>query len=256
MLHQPTGHLFAACSTPASRRAWTPALHFLNASARARDDYVAVLDPASGGVTRLALNGLDDARGLNTHGMDVVPSARNPAELFVYLVNQRPRVEDEGREHAEVDASVEVFSYIIGGHTLTHVRTYSDSTVMRAPNDVVGSPSGSAFWFTDDGTTARGWRALLRIYTPKADTHVGYCSVDKGCKIAAGKLPYSNGIARGVDGAADVFYVASSLRAEVRVLERQADESLVVTDVIKHGSFFLHPCWVLLLTQTLRRHAH
>ena len=160
MLHQATGTIYAACSTLAGRLAWMPALHSLNASARSRDDYVAVHDPRTATTTRLALAGLADARGLSVHGMDVVPSSANPAELFVYLVNHRPRT-DAGA--GSTDPSVEVFRTTLGARVLQHVRTYADAAVVRSPNDVVGAPDGQSFWFTNDGSHLRGFAVRPRV---------------------------------------------------------------------------------------------
>jgi len=59
-------------------------------------------------------------------------------------------------------------------------------------------------------------------------TSVGYCHVEEGCKLATPKIHDANGIA----SLNDTFYVANSLKASVTVLERQTDNSLVLTDVI------------------------
>jgi arylesterase/paraoxonase len=76
------------------------------------------------------------------------------------------------------------------------------------------------------------------MFMDRAVTSVGYCHVDTGCKIAADHLPGANGITRS-NSDADVFYLGSATRPEVRVLERQMDSSLVVTDVIRFGKFFV-----------------
>jgi arylesterase / paraoxonase len=51
--------------------------------------------------------------------------------------------------------------------------------------------------------------------------------------LAVTGLAGANGIARNKQ---DVFYVANDKYPEIRVLEKQADNSLVVTDVIKTGA--------------------
>lgn len=56
--------------------------------------------------------------------------------------------------------------------------------------------------------------------------------MDHGCKFAVEHIPGSNGIAKGKDGQ---FYVGNSLFGELRVLERQANDNLVVTDIITYG---------------------
>jgi arylesterase/paraoxonase len=66
-----------------------------------------------------------------------------------------------------------------------------------------------------------------------ADTSVGYCHADTGCKTAIGHMQGNNGIVRSRHN--DTFYVANCLRGEIRVLERQSDDSLVLDGVIKTG---------------------
>jgi arylesterase/paraoxonase len=67
-------------------------------------------------------------------------------------------------------------------------------------------------------------------------TSVGYCHVDEGCKLATPNIHDANGIA----SVNDTFYVANSLSGTVTVLERQTDNSLVLTDVISIGKPDLH----------------
>lgn len=85
-------------------------------------------------------------------------------------------------------------------------------------------------WPNSDIIQAREFRAAF-----SADTSVGYCHVDHGCKIAASGLVSSNGIAKASN---DTIYVASTLGAKVTVFERQADNSLLLTDVIPTGKCF------------------
>jgi hypothetical protein len=60
--------------------------------------------------------------------------------------------------------------------------------------------------------------------------------VEEGCKLATAKIHDANGIA----GVNDTFYVANSLKGTVTVLERQTDNSLVLTDVIPTGKMPSH----------------
>lgn len=156
VLHAPTGLLFAACSTPESRVAWCPALEFLNASGRA-EDWVGIYDPVKSSLRKLKMPGFTDPRGFNSHGMDVVPSSKNPSELFVYLVNQRPPL--DGIASQKVDRpnpTVEIFRMSsINSDVLEHVRTV-EHPLVRSPNDVVGSSDGTEFWATNDGSHTRG----------------------------------------------------------------------------------------------------
>jgi arylesterase/paraoxonase len=161
--------------------------------------------------------------------MDVVTSSTNPSELWLYLVNQRPPLSTDPAK-AFSDPSIEIFKHTLGSATATHVRTVSSPEYMQSPNDVVGSADGTHFWFTNDGTHLLSPLAYIRqIYLGAALTSVGYCHIDSGCRIAAGGLRGANGLARRDE---DTFFLVSQTRGEVRVLERQADNSLVVTDFV------------------------
>jgi arylesterase/paraoxonase len=134
---------------------WLPALNKFNNSARSRADHVSVLDPSNSQITRLAVSGFTDPRGLALHGMDVVTSAENPNELFVYLVNHRPKLNES--EFGE-DPSIEIFKTVVGGNEMHHVKTLHAPGVLKSPNDVVGSANGKEFWFTNDMTDLQGWK--------------------------------------------------------------------------------------------------
>lgn len=63
-------------------------------------------------------------------------------------------------------------------------------------------------------------------------SNVGYCHHERGCKVAASDLYGANGITRGKDGN---ILVGSVLGAKIYVTEPQADNSLVLVDIIKVG---------------------
>jgi hypothetical protein len=149
VLHQPTGVLYLACSIPASRTHWTPAVERLNSAGRSNNDYVATYDPSTSVVTRLNIVGFPGTRGLSLHGMDVVPSASSPHELFVYLVNHRTPTQGDSR-HIGADSSVEIFKTNVGSDVLTYLHTVEDSKVIITPNDVIGASDGRSFYFTND----------------------------------------------------------------------------------------------------------
>ena len=148
VLHQPTGVLYLACSTPSSRVAWAPALLRLN-TIGARNDYVATYDPTSSQVTRLSPVNFADGRGLSLHGMDVVPSSEDPSVLFIFLVNHRPPLDERPASRVGADSSIEIFKTTIGSDSMTHVRTVEDP-IIRTPNDLVGDLDGKSFYFTND----------------------------------------------------------------------------------------------------------
>ena len=148
MLHPPSGLLYLACSTPAERRRWVPALGVLDEDGVAFDDYIAIYDPATGAVTRLTFSGFPTPQGYSSHGLDVVPSASNPNQLFVYAVNHRKPVRGP-RKLTGADSVVEIFEATIGGNTLTHLKTV-ESPVINTPNDIIGASDGRSFYFTND----------------------------------------------------------------------------------------------------------
>lgn len=214
-----------------SRVEWTPALFHLNATARSHHDYVATYDPATKKIQRLRFSGFDEPRGYNAHGMDVVPNKDNPNELFVYLVNQRPPVDEATAEKVYADPSIEVFKTTVGGQVLSHLRTFDDRSAIKSPNDIVGSNDGKSFWFTNDGSHVLRFSTFRpQHFFGRRYGSVGYCHVDHGCKIATDNLSGPNGIAR---GPGDTLMVSSTTQPEIVVLEKQADGSAVLTDTIK-----------------------
>jgi len=223
-LHRPTGVLYLACSTPQSRTQWTPPLQKLNASGRSLEDYIATYDPRTSRVTRLKLSGLP--KGISVHGMDVVPSSSNSNELFVYLVNHQP-FEDQDPAKVGANSTIEILKTEVGGSTLTHMHTIHHPVII-SPNDLVGSSDGKSFHFTNDAGAKVGIMKHINILLRRAVSSIGYCHVDEGCKFATPSILEANGIA----SVNDTFYVANALIGTVTVLERQSDNSLVLTDVI------------------------
>ncbi|KAG9094782.1 hypothetical protein FS749_011830 [Ceratobasidium sp. UAMH 11750] len=234
----PSGLVYLACaSSPWSRIDWTPAMEALNASAvraKTAQDYIATYDPLSRSITQLDVRGFShEPRGLNVHGMDVVPDNRNPDMLWVYVVNHRTPVDPHvDARKVGADSVVEVFKTRVGASWIEWVRTVQDSSVIITPNDVIGGSNGEEFWFTNDHHVKVGlMRQVYMILGVKSST-VGYCHVHEGCKIAADKLYGSNGIVRASDGS---VWVASTFGAYITVHEQQADKTLVPTEVVNVG---------------------
>jgi arylesterase / paraoxonase len=123
ILHQPTGLLYLACSTPQSRVQWTPALDRLNATGRSEEDYIATYDPHTSRITRVKILGYNSGRGLSVHGMDVVPSSADSTELFVYLVNHRLPLYGHSAKDVGADSSIEIFKTTVSGTTMTGLKT-------------------------------------------------------------------------------------------------------------------------------------
>lgn len=170
MLHPPSGLLYLACSTPAKRQHWLPALVALRDDKVVLDDYIATYDAATGAVTRLTFSGFPTSQGYGSHGLDVVPSATNPKELFVYAINHRKPVLGRANQ-VGADSVVEIFKTTVGGNTLTHVRTIK-SPIIDTPNDLVGSPDGKSFYFTNDHGVKIGF--VRHIYSGIVCMSVAY----------------------------------------------------------------------------------
>ncbi|KAG7098599.1 hypothetical protein E1B28_000524 [Marasmius oreades] len=226
VLHQPSGKLFLACSSPESRTHWLPPMDLLDAEGRSTEDYVAIFDPKSKTITRLTLENFDSARGLSVHGMDVVPSSSNPKEIFVYLVNHRPPLYDDPKE-VGADSTIEIFRTTLTSGKLIHLRTVEDPSIIT-PNDVIGYSDGKSFYFTNDhGRKVMKLRTLREFFRPAAS--VGYCHIGNGCKLVARKMTGNNGIVKAPNG---TIFVAGSLAKAVHVFDRQEDNSIVLADVI------------------------
>ncbi|KAF8647126.1 hypothetical protein AX16_006957 [Volvariella volvacea WC 439] len=227
VLHQPTGVLYLACSTPESRTHWLPASFKFDEQGASRDDYVATYDARSGKVVRLKLSNFNSSRGLSVHGMDVVPSASDPNTLFVYLVNHRSPLGDRLARDVGADSAIEVFKAHVDGDVLTHIRTVEDPVIIT-PNDIAGSSDGQSFFFTNDHGEKIGWRHELELLG-RASSSIGYCHVEHGCKFAATNMHGNNGIARAPN---DTFYVANVMWGGITIMELQADNTLVRTDFV------------------------
>ncbi|KAF8160653.1 hypothetical protein B0H34DRAFT_795541 [Crassisporium funariophilum] len=227
ILHQPTGVIYLACSTPLSRANWIPAVDRLNASGASTEDYVATYDPSSSKITRLKTANFNDGRGLSLHGMDVVPSSDDSDVLFVYLVNHRLPIGGQSAEKVGADSVIEVFKTTVGGNAMTHINTV-ESPVIVTPNDVLGSPDGRSFYFTNDHGARVGLSRYLHFLGSKHSS-VGYCHLDEGCQYAITSTHASNGIASAPNG---TIYVSNSVYGGVTFLERQTDNTLVVTDSV------------------------
>ena len=128
---------------------WTPALDCLNETGASFNDFVASYDPKTSRITRFKVENFESDRGLSLHGMDVVPSSSNPSELLVYLINHRAPLGGLRAKDVGADSVVEIFKTTLGGDTLTHIKTVQDPVILT-PNDVVGSPDGKSFYFTND----------------------------------------------------------------------------------------------------------
>ncbi|CEL61061.1 hypothetical protein RSOLAG1IB_04301 [Rhizoctonia solani AG-1 IB] len=190
----PSGVMYLACGgTIESRFTWMPTLDALNATSvlnRSAQDYLATYDTKTGAITRLTINGLTDPRGLNLHGMDVVPDETNPNTLWIYLVNHRPELDSALKGANSV---IEILKTQAGADHVEWVRTVENAQVVVTPNDIVGGSNGQEFWFTNDNGSKVGLRRHIDLMFRLKTTFVGYCHVTDGCKRASVPLLGSNG---------------------------------------------------------------
>ncbi|KAJ4467964.1 serum paraoxonase/arylesterase [Lentinula edodes] len=229
VLHQPSGLLYLACSTPESRLAWTPAMNQLNVQGRSNDDYVATYDPTTSKVTRLQLENFNSDQPISVHGMDVVQSTSSGNELFVFVINHRAPPAGQDPRKVGADSVIEVFKTTVSGDRLVHINTVRDPRVIVSPNDVVGEADGKGFFFTND----QGSEISKSYNLFSATTSVGYCHLDHGCKFVALGLYSSNGIVKASTN--NTIYVSSNLGGKINVFERQSDNSLLLKDVNEKG---------------------
>ncbi|KAF9070631.1 serum paraoxonase/arylesterase [Rhodocollybia butyracea] len=225
VLHQATGVLYLACSTPENRLKWFPPAGSYETPVG--EDYIATFDPRTSKITRLKLENFQ----LNgtVHGLDVVPSEKNPNELFVYLVNHRTR--QDGLDPATVgaDSVIQIFKTVVGGSTLSHITTFQDSAII-GPNDVTGFSDGKRFYFTNFVNKKTGFAHQLRAMFTTFSS-VGYCHSDHGCKIVVPELFGANGITKASNG---TIYVATTNGMELKMYEKQEDASLISLESIRY----------------------
>jgi hypothetical protein len=83
---------------------------------------------------------------------------------------------------------------------------------------------------------SRGQHLAQLVLKSPAGGSVGFCrggeSGEWTCKYAAERLHGANGLTR----SGDTFFVANCLFPQIHVLERQADDSLALTDVVATGT--------------------
>ncbi|CAE6416118.1 unnamed protein product [Rhizoctonia solani] len=232
-----SGIMYLACAgTIESRTTWMPTLDALNVTAaltRSNPDFLATYDINTGEIIKLTVKGLVDPRGLNLHGMDVVPDETDPRVLWIYLVNHRPQV-DSAQKGA--DSVIEIFKTHTGAVYVEWVQTVGDARVMVTPNDIVGGGNGKEFWFTNDNGVKVGLRRHLDALLWLKTTFVGYCHITYGCKKASVSLYGSNGITRAFDGS---ILVGSYRTGQITVHKPKEDKTLehIYEDDGQLGSF-------------------
>jgi arylesterase/paraoxonase len=157
-LHEPSGLIYLACSEPQRRVQWIPAVGRLNVAGASKDSVV-VYNPENSQITKLKLSGLDENLGFSSHGIDIVPSASNPSEIFLFLVNHRPQ---SNAEQHGADSVVEIFKHTLKTDKLQHIKTIRDPLIVT-PNGVVGSNNGESFFITNDHSQKTGFVSIIEF---------------------------------------------------------------------------------------------
>ncbi|KAF7343281.1 hypothetical protein MVEN_01760200 [Mycena venus] len=238
VLHQATGVIYFACSNPHNRAGIFNSPHDAQKRVQTRTelDYLATYDPSTKKVTRLSFtNGFTTEDTSAVHGMDVVPNSSDPKKLWIYLVNHRVPKGDPPLNG--LDSVIELFEMEVGSTSLTHIKTFDYPEYIIHPNDVVGSPDGKSFYFTNHVYTRTPQNEIFAYFHSvivKGRASIGYCHIDKGCKLAATGLPANNGLASTGNG---TWYLASTFNGGIRVFEEGNDNDLVLVDTIptKYG---------------------
>ena len=128
-------------------------------------DYIATYDPSTNKITKWAHPEFNNGLGLTLFGMDVVTSSTNPKELYLYLINHRVPISGQRPETIGSDPHIEIFKMSDAGEILGHIRSVRDPKVIITPADIVGSPDGKSFYFTNDHAKRVGWVRHFPFYT-------------------------------------------------------------------------------------------
>ncbi|KIY64864.1 hypothetical protein CYLTODRAFT_424840 [Cylindrobasidium torrendii FP15055 ss-10] len=236
-LHAESGLLYMACGSIEGRSRWLSGSAGIQSPNGANTDdisYLAVYDPSKPkdqAFHRVQLEGFDSSRTVAFHGMDVVPSAENKDEVFIYLVNHLAPLEGSAKDVSAYSSAIEVFVSSLGGHLARHLCTFSHDSILRRANDVVGAPDGKSIYFTtnyDPEEYTMPIYAIKQLVAPSMI--VGYCHIDDGCKVALGGMGAPNGIVTSGNG---TYYISSIFGPQGYVVaEQQEDNSLVYTELI------------------------
>ncbi|EJD43580.1 hypothetical protein AURDEDRAFT_145403 [Auricularia subglabra TFB-10046 SS5] len=231
-LHAPSGILYLACSTPRDRLNWVNWLP--DVAQRSTFDYLATYDASTNTFQRLSVTGnaFDIKRTVSFQGMDVVTSARDTDEVFVYLVNHRLPEDIQDFVRAGPDSVLEIFKTRVGSGTLQHLHTFRDDNVIVAPVGVSGSSDGKSVYFTnnDRGKLSEqfSFKRIRSLFHPSSS--VGLCHVDKGCFIAAKDMQGNHGLVRASSN--NTLYVGNSVNGGIHVMGMLDNGTLVLQDTI------------------------
>lgn len=168
-----TRKLYAACSNPAARKAWSPAgnkYDLAGLAASGSSDHISVLDidqPGSDGLYGVHALGFRDganSQQLHLHGFDV-RRIDNGRRLRFWLINHRPPLDARTGERLDpikvgANSTIEVYDLDLGNNLksdhLEYVKTIASDAVIAPNNLVIVDDEKGDFLVTNDHSTKVG----------------------------------------------------------------------------------------------------
>ncbi|OGM43314.1 paraoxonase [Aspergillus bombycis] len=240
--------LYAACSNPAARKAWSPGGNTYDLSGLAAaggSDHISVLDidrPGPDGLYGVHALGFREGgnnQRLHLHGFDV-RRIDHGRRLRFWLINHRPPMDTATGEtlldatHVGANSTIDVYDLDLGNarkaNHLAHVKTIVSDAIISPNNLVVIDGDKGDFLVTNDHSTKVG--ALRDLGLIFGDGSIAYCRTDTGkCHIATTENCYMpNGITR--DPSSGRIYVAHSAKGTLGVNRLTDDNRLVQIDEV------------------------
>ncbi|GMG03551.1 putative paraoxonase [Aspergillus flavus] len=237
-----TRKLYAACSNPAARKAWSPAgnkYDLAGLAASGSSDHISVLDidqPGSDGLYGVHALGFRDganSQQLHLHGFDV-RRIDNGRRLRFWLINHRPPLDARTGERLDpikvgANSTIEVYDLDLGNNLksdhLEYVKTIASDAVIAPNNLVIVDDEKGDFLVTNDHSTKVGtFRDLNFLF---GDGSIAYCHTDTGkCHIATkDNCSLPNGITR--DPSSGHIYIGHSAKGTIGVNILTDDNRLV-----------------------------
>ncbi|GAA5820789.1 hypothetical protein JCM11251_003160 [Rhodosporidiobolus azoricus] len=224
-----SGLAYLACSTPASRVAWTPAMLHLNASALPlgkSQDKLVLLDLRTRNYQDVKLSGLpDEAQGVWVHGMDVYRSPSEPEKLSLFLISHRPPSKRSSAPLVGADSVVEIFETRLGEKEARWVKTVRHEKVKT--QNSIAAVGERAFYVTNDHRDKVHWtRKWEKFYPSIALSSIVYCDASAkapDCTVAADGLVYPNGLT--YSPSSDLVYQACTLGGYVNIFRRSSSSA-------------------------------
>ncbi|GIZ40607.1 hypothetical protein CKM354_000393900 [Cercospora kikuchii] len=206
-LSEETRQLFLACSDSLSRKEWMPNIGRFNATGRALNDAIIVMDIDKPDGKSFQYRVLDTPGfpGVNGDGrLHLVgfTGRETPDSIELLLVNAQPAIDATTKQLQDIpDMTIEAFQTDKKqtSTSLKHIHTYRHSAI-TTPNNIAFSQHSSGFYFTNDhGDAISGFRHSIAPFT--GNGNIAYCELSTGssdstCKIvSSGSFNFPNGLA-------------------------------------------------------------